>query len=78
LAGLGDRRGTETALLAAESWFAKRTPENDRVWLRYFDKAELAAEFAHSYRFLRSGPALVVWGTGAGRRAIPIGSKTCG
>jgi hypothetical protein len=52
LAGRGDRQGCERALLEADKWFAQRAPHDDPVWLRYFDQAELAAEFAHSYRDL--------------------------
>jgi len=52
LAGRGDRRGCELALVEADRWFAHRVPDDDPTWLRYFDEAELAAEFAHSYRDL--------------------------
>jgi hypothetical protein len=62
LAGVGDRAGVERALLAAESWFERRTPENDPVWLRYFDRAELAAEFAHSYRDLGIASKAIEYG----------------
>lgn len=52
LAGRGDRKECEAALSRAERWLEQRVPENDPVWMRYFDEAELAAEFAHSYRDL--------------------------
>jgi tetratricopeptide (TPR) repeat protein len=52
LANRGDVRECERALRDAEHWFARRAPGNDPVWLAYFEEAELAAEFAHSYRDL--------------------------
>jgi tetratricopeptide (TPR) repeat protein len=52
LANRGDRRDCERALTEAERWFAHRVADQDPIWLRYFDQAELAAEFAHSYRDL--------------------------
>jgi hypothetical protein len=76
LAGLGDRRGTEAALLAAESWFAQRTPENDPIWLRYFDKAELAAEFAHSYRDLGMAKQAIEFGRIAVYEADPLYARS--
>jgi hypothetical protein len=53
LASRGDRRDCESALVRAEYWLDRRVPENDPAWLQYFDEAELAAEFAHSYRDLK-------------------------
>lgn len=52
LASQGDEAACSRALSEAERWFEKRDPEDDPVWLRYFDEAELAAEFAHCYRDL--------------------------
>jgi tetratricopeptide (TPR) repeat protein len=52
LASLGDRRACERALSEAERWFSRCVPDNEPDWLRYFDAAELAAEFAHCYRDL--------------------------
>lgn len=52
LAGRGDRRECGRALVEADRWFARRVPDDDPAWLKYFDEAELAAEFAHSYRDL--------------------------
>lgn len=51
-AALGDRRGVEQSRAQAESWFERRSIENDSQWVRYFNAAELAAEFAHCYRDL--------------------------
>jgi hypothetical protein len=50
LARLGDTRGCERALADAVSLFERRNPDNDPEWFRYFDDAELAAEFGHCYR----------------------------
>ncbi|HEX4812890.1 MAG TPA: hypothetical protein VFV66_09080 [Nonomuraea sp.] len=52
LASQGDEAGCSRALGEAERWFERRVPEDDPVWLRYFDEAELAAEFAHCFRDL--------------------------
>ncbi|MGW0195909.1 hypothetical protein [Nonomuraea sp. NPDC003201] len=52
LASQGDEAACSRALGEAERWFGRRTPEDDPVWLRYFDEAELAAEFAHCFRDL--------------------------
>ncbi|MEV0380519.1 hypothetical protein [Nonomuraea sp. NPDC050643] len=52
LASQGDEAACSRALGEAERWFERRAPEDDPVWLRYFDEAELAAEFAHCYRDL--------------------------
>jgi hypothetical protein len=52
LASQGDEAGCSRALGEAERWFERRNPEDDPVWLRYFDEAKLAAEFAHCYRDL--------------------------
>ncbi|MFI7694259.1 hypothetical protein ACIBQ6_34710 [Nonomuraea sp. NPDC049655] len=52
LASQGDQVGCSRALGEAERWFERRNPEDDPVWLRYFDEAELAAEFAHCFRDL--------------------------
>jgi hypothetical protein len=59
LARLGDIRGCERALSDAVSLFERRNPENDPGWFRYFDEAELAAEFGHCYRDVgRPGSAM--------------------
>jgi len=52
LARLGDARGCELALSAAASTFERRNADNDPEWFRYFDDAELAAEFGHCLRDL--------------------------
>jgi tetratricopeptide (TPR) repeat protein len=76
LAGCGDRAGVEAALLAAESWFERRTVENDPVWLRYFDRAELAAEFAHSYRDLGLADKAIEFGRIAVYEADPFYARS--
>jgi hypothetical protein len=53
LARLGDTRGCEMALSDAVSLFERRKPDNDPEWFRYFNDAELAAEFGHCYRDVR-------------------------
>jgi hypothetical protein len=50
LARLGDARGCERSLAGAVSLFERRNPDSDPEWFRYFDDAELAAEFGHCYR----------------------------
>jgi len=52
LAGMRDERACLHALRQADRAFVKRNPENDPDWLRYFDEAELAAEWAHCLRDL--------------------------
>jgi hypothetical protein len=76
LAGCGDRAGVEAALLAAESWFERRTVENDPTWLRYFDRAELAAEFAHSYRDLGIADKAIEYGRIAVYEADPLYARS--
>jgi transcriptional regulator with XRE-family HTH domain len=52
LARLGDARACDLALSAAVTMFERRVPEDDPEWIRYFDDAELAAEFGHCFRDL--------------------------
>ena len=52
LARLGDARGCDSALSEAVKAFDRRNPEDDPEWIRYFDEAELAAEFGHCFRDL--------------------------
>jgi tetratricopeptide (TPR) repeat protein len=52
LARLGDARGCDLALSEAVKAFERRNPEDDPEWIRYFDDAELAAEFGHCFRDL--------------------------
>ena len=52
LASMGDEVACATALSEAERCFEGRDPSADPAWLRYFDAAELAAEFAHCFRDL--------------------------
>ena len=52
LARAGDTRGCELALSSAVRAFERRDPGKDPPWIRYFDDAELAAEFGHCLRDL--------------------------
>ena len=52
LARLGDAKGCDRALAEAVREFERRTPAEDPEWIRYFDEAELAAEFGHCMRDL--------------------------
>ncbi len=52
-ASLGQEAEATTALLAAEREHAQSEPAKDPVWIRYFDSAELHAEFAHCFRDLK-------------------------
>ena len=47
LARLGDAKACDHALGEAEREFERRNPEADPQWIRYFNEAELAAEFGH-------------------------------
>jgi hypothetical protein len=51
-ASLGRDRECLHAMSEAERAFAGRDPGSEPAWLRYFDDAELHAEFAHCYRDL--------------------------
>lgn len=50
LAGLGEQRRCELALLEAERVFERRHPSDDPQFITYFTEAELAAEIAHCMR----------------------------
>lgn len=52
LASQGNEVETVQELSAAEWWMARSDPSNDPDWIRYFDLAELHAEFAHCFRDL--------------------------
>ncbi|MBB5132896.1 tetratricopeptide (TPR) repeat protein [Thermocatellispora tengchongensis] len=52
LARLGDARACDRVLSQAVTEFERRNPDNDPEWIRYFDDAELAAEFGHCLRDL--------------------------
>lgn len=52
LASQGNEAEATTAMLQAEKWLSNSRPENDPDWIRYFDTAELNAEFAHCFREL--------------------------
>jgi hypothetical protein len=71
LARVGDATGCERALSQAVTGFERRRPDDDPEWIRYFDDAELAAEFGHCLRDL-GRPA-----TAAQYAAQSLGS-TCG
>lgn len=61
LAAKGDQAGCLSALTRAEKWLGRREPQNDPLWLIYFDEAELAAEFAHCFRDLGRGADAEKW-----------------
>lgn len=52
LARLGDARACDRALAEAARQFERRNSEADPQWIRYFNEAELAAEFGHCLRDL--------------------------
>lgn len=52
LARLNDATGCDSALTAATTEFERRNSDDDPEWIRYFDEAELAAEFGHCFRDL--------------------------
>jgi hypothetical protein len=52
LARLGDAKGCDRALAEAVREFGRRRPDDDPHWIRYFDEAELSAEFGHCLRDL--------------------------
>lgn len=52
LARLGEARSCDLALSEAVRAFERRNPDSDPEWIRYFDDAELSAEFGHCFRDL--------------------------
>ncbi|MFD0883105.1 hypothetical protein ACFQ08_00795 [Streptosporangium algeriense] len=52
VARLGDAVACDRALAHAVREFERRNPDDDPEWIRYFDDAELAAEFGHCFRDL--------------------------
>ncbi|MFE3173606.1 hypothetical protein ACFXPA_27575 [Amycolatopsis sp. NPDC059090] len=52
LASQNNQVEAAVALSAAETWLCRSEPDNDPEWIRYFDQAELHAEFAHCFRDL--------------------------
>jgi transcriptional regulator with XRE-family HTH domain len=48
----GDEKACTVAMREAERFFEQARPADDPAWLRYFDGAELAGEFAHCFRDL--------------------------
>lgn len=52
LASAGDESACTAALRAAETSLLSGDPANDPEWIRFFDTAELHAEFAHCFRDL--------------------------
>lgn len=51
-ARLGDAKACDHALAEAAREFERRIPEADPPWIRYFNEAEIAAEFGHCMRDL--------------------------
>jgi hypothetical protein len=60
-AGRGDAQACDAVLTAAETAFARRSPEDDPGWIGYFDEAELSAEFGHCYRDLGRAAGARTW-----------------
>lgn len=52
LSSQGNEAEATAALLEAERWHSQSAPDEDPDWIRYFDSAELHAEFAHCFRDL--------------------------
>lgn len=52
LSSQGNEPEATAAMLEAERWHTQSRPEDDPDWIRYFDGAELHAEFAHCFRDL--------------------------
>jgi hypothetical protein len=52
LARLGDKRACSMALSRSVDAFDRRKCDDDPDWFKYFDEAELAAEFGHCFRDL--------------------------
>lgn len=52
LSSQGNEQEATAAMLEAEKWLSSSNPDNDPEWIRYFDLAELNAEFAHCFRDL--------------------------
>ncbi|WP_338602659.1 hypothetical protein [Saccharopolyspora sp. SCSIO 74807] len=52
LSSQGNEQETTAAMLEAEKQLSASNPENDPEWIKYFDTAELNAEFAHCFRDL--------------------------
>jgi transcriptional regulator with XRE-family HTH domain len=52
LARQGDAKGCDRALAAAVREFERRTPQNDPLWIQYFNDTELNLEFSHCLRDL--------------------------
>jgi hypothetical protein len=52
LARLGDAKACGHALSEGVSEFERARPENDPLWIRYFNETELSAEFGHCMRDL--------------------------
>src|SRR6185369_2031165 len=69
-AGSGDAAACDASLSAAERAFSRRVPDEDPEWIRYFDEAELSAEFGHCFRDLGRAAGARTW---AGR-SVEAGS----
>jgi transcriptional regulator with XRE-family HTH domain len=60
-AGRGDAAACDASLSAAERAFSRRNPDDDPAWIRYFDEAELSAEFGHCFRDLGRAAGARAW-----------------
>lgn len=71
LAALGDERGALTALTTAEGAFERVEPDREPVWMRFYDRGELLAQYGRVYRDLartepsKHGETAVRWVTDA-------------
>ncbi len=65
LARLGDDRGCDLALVAAERTLGQRTADSDPPYMMYFDETELAAEIGHCFRDLGRSAEAAERGAGA-------------
>lgn len=70
-AALGDASGALRALASADGWFACVEPDREPVWMRFYDRGELFAQYGRVYRDLartdprRHGETAVQWVTDA-------------
>jgi hypothetical protein len=69
-AGRGDAAACDASLTAAEAAFSRRVPDDDPMWIAYFDEGELSAEFGHCFRDLGRAAGARTW---AGR-SVEAGS----
>ncbi len=71
LARAGEARSCDLAMVEAVRHFERRHPDDDPIWIGYFDDAELAAELGHCTRDLGRAAAAVLH---AGHSLSPDGS----